>query len=447
MKIGLVAMSGVTTYDKELLSLGFSLPGFIERGKSIASLPSLALLTLAGLTDARHQIRYFEVPDLSILTALPGADEDLDLVAISSYSAQILDAYELADRYREQKIPVVIGGPHASMLPQEAAAHCDAVAIGEGEAIWKMIVADAESAALKQYYGSQFSNFDLKDAPMPSYELLQPEKYNRLTVQTSRGCPHRCEFCAASILFTQKYKQKPVDKVIAEIDKIKSIWRRPFIEFVDDNGFIDRNYWRTLLPQLAKRKVPWFAETDIGIADDPGLLTLMADSHCAQILIGLESPVLAGMDGMELRANWKYRHWASYKSAVRRIQQHGIRVIGCFIVGLDGHTPDTIHQLFDFIHELELFDVQITVQTAFPGTPLYARLKEEGRLIEADNWRMCTLFDVNFQPTDMSVDELKHGFKQLAARLYTKEQTDLRKAKFKDVLRSRRSQASLISAS
>ena len=447
MKIGLIAMSGVTTYDTELLKLGFSLPGFIERGKSIASLPSLALLTLAGLTDKRHQIRYFEVPNLADLRELPGINEDLDLVAISSYSAQILDAYELAERYRSHKIPVVIGGPHASMLPHEAAQHCDSVAIGEGEAIWSRIVSDAESGELQPFYGSQFSKFDMKNAPMPAFELLVPEKYNRLTVQTSRGCPHRCEFCAASILFTQTYKQKPIQKVLAEIDVIKSIWKRPFIEFVDDNGFIDRNYWRELLPQLAKRKVPWFAETDIGVGDDPGLLNLMAQSHCAQILIGLESPVLAGMDGLELRSNWKLKHWSNYKTAIRRIQQHGIRVIGCFIVGLDGHTTQTINQLFDFINELELFDVQITVQTAFPGTPLYARLKEEDRLIESDNWRMCTLFDVNFKPTDMSVDELKNGFKELASRLYTKEQTDLRKSRFKSVLRSRRTQESLFSAS
>lgn len=441
----MIAMSGVTTYDKELLKLGFSLPGFIERGKSIASLPSLALLTLAGMTDQKHQIKYIEVPDLSQVTELPGINEDFDLVAISSYSAQILDAYELADRYREHKIPVVIGGPHASTLPHEAAMHCDAVAIGEGEAIWNKIISDAEKKSLQPFYGAQFSKFDFKDAPMPAYELLEPENYNRLTVQTSRGCPHRCEFCAASILFTQKYKHKPIDKVVAEIDKIKSIWRRPFIEFVDDNSFVDRSYWRELLPQLKTRRVPWFAETDVSIADDPGLLDLMSDSHCAQILIGLESPVLAGMNGIELRSNWKYKNWAGYKSAIRRIQQHGIRVIGCFIVGLDGHKPETINQLFDFINELELFDVQITVQTAFPGTPLYARLKEEGRVLEEENWRMCTLFDVNFKPSDMTVEELKTGFKELASRLYTKKQTELRKSKFKGILRSRRSQANLFS--
>ena len=441
MKIGMVAMSGVTACDKELMQLGFSLPGFIERGKSIASLPSLAMLTLAGMTPTQHSIEYIEVPDLAQIPAFPGNGlaGEYDLVAISSYSAQILDAYELADRYRAAGIPVIIGGPHVTLLPHEAAQHCDAVAIGEGEAVWQSIIEDADRRELKPFYGAQFSKFDLKDAPMPAFEVLVPEKYNRLTVQTSRGCPHRCEFCASSILFTRGYKQKPQHKVLAEIDKIKEIWKRPFIEFVDDNGFVDRAYWKNLLPELKKRQVPWFAETDIGIADDAELLAMMNDSRCAQILIGLESPVITGMDGMELRANWKMKNWSTYKKAIRKIQEHGIRVIGCFIVGLDGHTTKTIDQLFDFIHELELFDVQITVQTAFPGTPLYARLKTENRLLEETNWRKCTLFDVNFKPDGMSVDELMNGFKSLAARLYTKELGDWRRAKFKEILRSSRS--------
>ena len=206
MKIALIAMNGIRAYDETLLRLGFSLPGFIERGKAIASLPSLALLTLAGMTPSDVELEYIEVPDLGAIENIP---DGFDAVAISSYSAQILDAYELADRYRERKIPVIIGGPHVSYLPEEAAEHCDAVAIGEGEAIWPEIIQDLKQGQLQQSYGTIFSWFDMKDAPMPAFELLEPSKYNRLTVQTSRGCPHRCEFCAASILLSKKYKQKP----------------------------------------------------------------------------------------------------------------------------------------------------------------------------------------------------------------------------------------------
>lgn len=435
MKIALIAMNGIRTCDETLLQLGFSLPGFIQRGRAIASLPSLALLTLAGMTPADVELDYIEVPDLRFFEPIL---DGYDAVAISSYSAQILDAYELADRYREKEIPVIIGGPHVSYLPEEAAEHCDAVAIGEGEAIWSDIIEDLKLGQLKQSYGSIFSNFDMKDAPMPAFELLEPSKYNRLTVQTSRGCPHRCEFCAASILLSKKYKQKPKEKVLAEIDKIKSIWRRPFIEFADDNSLVDTNYWLDLLPPLKKRGVKWFAETDISLAENDGLLCLMSESGCAQVLIGLESPELTGLDGIELNSNWKWKNWWRYKQAIRKIQGHGIRVIGCFIVGLDGHDAGTIDRLFDFIDELDLFDVQITVQTAFPGTPLYARLKNEGRLCEESNWRKCTLFDVNFEPTNMTREELSQGFKSLAEQLYSDKLTALRRRKFNDTVRAAR---------
>ena len=110
---------------------------------------------------------------------------------------------------------------------------------------------------------------------MPAYELLEPSKYNRLIVQTSRGCPLRCEFCASSILLRARYKQKPIEKVLAEIDRIRAFWRRPFIEFADDNAFVNRRYWKQLLPELKKRKIRWFAETDLSIHEDAELLRLM----------------------------------------------------------------------------------------------------------------------------------------------------------------------------
>ncbi len=124
---------------------------------------------------------------------------------------------------------------------------------------------------------------------MPRFDLLAPEKYNRLTVQTSRGCPHRCEFCASSILLTPRYKVKPVEKVIAEIREIKKIWPKPFIEFADDNSFVHREHYKNLLRELAKEKLRWFTEADVNVANDDELLGLMRDSGCQQVLIGLES--------------------------------------------------------------------------------------------------------------------------------------------------------------
>ena len=432
MKIGLIAMSGIRACDTELLELGLTLPGFVERSKQIASLPSLGLLTLAGMTPAEHDVHYIEVPDLA---AEGETLEPFDLVAISSYSAQINEGYELARRYRATGVPVVMGGTHVTALPEEALQHCTSVVIGEGEASWPVVLADAENGALKSYYGSYDVGFDLADAPMPAFELLDLSKYNRLTVQTSRGCPHRCEFCAGSNLISSRYKQKPIAKVLAEIDRICALWEHPFIEFADDNSFVNRAYWKKLLPQLKQRRIKWFTETDLSVAHNPELLRLMRESGCAQVLIGLESPTAAPLDHLEQNSNWKHARFAEYKASIRTIQSHGITVNGCFIVGLDGQTSAVFDDIYDFVRDAELYEVQITILTPFPGTPLYARLEREGRLVGPANWKRCTLFDLNFIPQDMSAKELVKGFHQLAMKLYSDSFTQWRRERFKQNLR------------
>lgn len=427
-------MSGIRACDTELLELGLTLPGFVERSRQIASLPSLGLLTLAGLTPSHHECRYIEVPDLSAENETP---EPFDLVAISSYSAQINEAYELAMRYRAMGIPVILGGPHVTALPHEARKYATAIVLGEGEPVWLNILDDAENGRLRLIYDARKLEFDLADAPMPAYELLDISKYNRLTVQTSRGCPHQCEFCAGSNLITSHYKQKPMEKVLAEIDRICEIWPHPFIEFADDNSFINKAYWKALLKELRQRKIKWFTETDLSVADDPELLSLMRESGCAQVLIGFESPTESSLNHLEQRTNWKLNHYADYRRAIHTIQSHGITVNGCFITGLDGQTTDVFDQIFDFVRETELYEVQITILTPFPGTALYERLKKSGQLIEPTNWKKCTLFDLNFRPQKMTATELREGFHQLAMRLYSDEFTRWRRERFKKNLRAR----------
>lgn len=427
-------MSGVRVRDDELMKLGLTLPGFVERSRVIASLPSLGLLTLAGATPTGHDIEYFEVDQID--RADPNLAE-FDLVAISTFTAQSLEAYELADRVRAAGGRVVIGGPHATVLPDEAGLHADAVVLGDGEAVWADLLADAESGRLRTRYGDACGGFDLAESPMPAFELLDIERYNRITVQTSRGCPYRCEFCAGSILFSPTYRQKPAERVLAEIDRVREIWSRPFIEFADDNGLVNRAYWRRLLPELARRRIKWFTETDISVADDPAFLELLAASGCAEVLIGLESPTEAGLTGLERRADWKHKRWASNLDAVRRIQEHGICVNGCFIVGLDGHSADVFDDIHDFALEAGLFDVQITLPTPFPGTPFHARLKAAGRLTHDGDWGRCTLFDLNFEPEPMSREQLVSGFHDLAQRLYSEEFTKLRRERFAHQARQR----------
>jgi len=434
MRIGLIAMSGVRAHNEELTQLGLTLPGFVDRNRIIASLPSLSLLTLAALTPPRFEIEYNEIFDLKKEKGFP---LDYDLVAISSYSAQIDQAYELADYYQSKNIPVVLGGLHVSSLPEEAKKHCTSVVVGEGEPLWPQLLSDFEKGKLRPYYiQSPLGGYDLKEAPLPRFDLLDPDKYNRLTVQTSRGCPHKCDFCASSILLTPKYKLKPVSKVVAEIQAIKKIWDKPFIEFADDNTFVNYTHYKELLRALVKEKIRWFTEADLAVAKDSELLGLMRDSGCQQILIGLESPRKASLDGIELNANWKLKQQEKYRQAIDKIQSYGITVNGCFILGLDGDTPDIFDEVLDFVRDSGLYEVQITIMTPFPGTPLYQRLKSEGRIIRDSAWELCTLFDINFIPKNMSIPELQKGFLKLAKILYSEEVTKERRSKFKKMLKT-----------
>ena len=434
MKIGLIAMSGIRVCDAELLRLGLTLPGFVERSKAIASLPSLGLLTLAGMTPPEHELSYLEVPDVRAMEELPNG---FDLVGISSYTAQIDEAYELSDRYRALGAEVVLGGPHVSCLPEEAGAHCDSVVVGHGELHWPDLLADASKGRMKPLYGRLGQDFDLAEAPRPAFERLDIARYNRLTVQTSRGCPHRCEFCGGSVLFAPRYRQKPAEKVLAEIDRVRELWPAAFVELADDNTFVDRDYWLDLLPELKKRNFRWFAETDISVADDEGLLTSIREGGCVEVLIGLESPVQGGLDGVELRGNWKRDRWPGYREALRNIQSHGIRVNGCFVLGLDGHGPGIFDEVRDFVREADLYDVQVTVQTPFPGTPLRARLQRERRLAEGA-WGRCTLFDVTYVPLGMTASELEAGFRNLVVDIYSDAWTQERRSRFDRSLRAYR---------
>ncbi len=431
-RIGFIAMSGVRAHNAELTKLGLTLPGFVDRNKIIASLPSLGLLTLAGLTPEKFEISYHEIADLK---TLPELSADFDLVAISTFTAQFYEACGVADFYRAKNIPVVMGGITVSSLRGQAKEHCTSVVIGEGELLWPEVLNDFERGSLKPFYTSA-QEFDLADAPMPRFDMLDPEKYNRLTVQTSRGCPHKCEFCASSILLTPRYKVKPVEKVIAEIRAIKKIWPRPFIEFADDNSFARREHYKKLLRELAKEKVRWFTEADVRVAEDEELLGLIRDSGCQQVLIGLESPGRRSLDGVELKSNWKLRQQDFYKEAIAKIQSYGMTVNGCFILGLDGDTQDVFDSVLNFVRDSKLYEVQVTFMTAFPGTPLYARLKAEGRIIRDRAWELCTLFDINFHPKNMTAAKLQQGFLDLVRLLYSSDETRKRRAKFKRMLKT-----------
>ena len=428
MKLGLIAMSATRAHNEELTQLGFTLPGFVDRSRVIASLPSLGLLTLAGMTPPEIDLEYLDVPDLSAVDGLPG---EFDVVAISSFTAQIREAYELADRYRAAGTKVLMGGLHVTALPDEARQHADAIVIGEGEPSWPLMMGDLQRNRLQPVYDSRGRPFNLARSPLPRFDLLDHDRYNRMTVQTARGCPFSCEFCAASMRLSPFYRVKPVKNVIAEIRHIKEFQAEPFIEFADDNTFVNKRHGKELMRALKHEDVRWFTETDVSVAEDDELLALMRDAGCVQVLIGFESTTREGLAGIEQKSDWKAQHVDDYMAAIDKIQGYGISVNGCFVLGMDNDGPDCFQNVVDFVRQSSLYDVQITILTAFPGTPLYDRLLAEDRIIEEAAWHLCTLFDVNFRPRYMTPETLESQFRWLVTELYSESFTEERHGNFR----------------
>src|SRR5262245_57376736 len=243
-RIGLIAVSGVRVVNDRLQRLGVTLPGFVERARVIASMPSLGLLTLAGATPPGYDVTYLEAPEFD-----PAALDQcsFDLVAVSSFTAKADVMYAIADHFRARGVTVVLGGLHCTLLPEEAAAHADAVVVGEGEVLWPRVLDDWKHGTLRRIYrNASFRDVDLARAPIPRFDLLDVTRYNRTPIQTARGCHLDCEFCAASKIFGG-YKRKPIENVARELREIKRSIPHPFVELADDNTFVDKRWSRDLV--------------------------------------------------------------------------------------------------------------------------------------------------------------------------------------------------------
>lgn len=422
----LVTLSGFRVREAEMLALGMSLPGLAQRAGAIAGLPALGLLTLAALTPAPWTQSYHEAPkvDEALVASVLGYKPAL--VAISALTAAIGEAYSLADTLRNEGVRVVLGGLHVTAMPDEALSHADAVVVGEGEPHWAALLADARAGRLRaRYEGGGF--FDLSRAPVPRFDLLGDRERPRFTVQTARGCPLACEFCGASRLLGP-FREKPLARIEAELQAISSIARRPQVELADDNTFAGRRDAGEFLAMLGRSGVRYFTECDWRIGERPEVLERLAASGCAQVLVGVESlvPRHTGMGAKRVPL-------PRIVDALCAVQNAGVPVIGCFVVGGEGETLESLQQLGDFLMNAPFADVQLTLQTPFPGTVLYRRLSAQGRMLPHRSWESHTLFDVTYQPDVLSVEQLERGFRNLVAMNFAAQPSTRRQQIRRDV--------------
>ena len=343
-------------------------------------------------------------------------NRDYDLIAITAMTQQATRAYEIARGFREKKTKVVLGGIHASVLPDEARNYADSVVVGEAEDLWPVLLDDFRHNRLSPVYTSP-REVELKKSPMPRYELLAEKPYKIVWVQATRGCPHNCRFCCASKVYGSHYRYKTVDQVIAEIEKIRRIKKHALIGFADDNLLCDKSYSRCLLEKVADLHIRWVGQSDISIADDISLLKLAKKSGCVALFIGFESIVEANLRGLDA-SDWKLKHLKDYVTSIRTIQDNGIGIIGTFIAGFDNDDKSVFDSLANFIVDNRLAGAQIAALTPFPGTRVREALLKEGRVLNTP-WANYTFYDANIQPRKMSYQELEEGVLRTFKKVYS----------------------------
>lgn len=321
-----------------------------------------------------------------------------DLVAIPVETYTAGRAYAIAARFRARGVPVVLGGYHATLAPDETAEHADAVVVGNAEGVWAAVLADAKAGRLKRRYDGGVC----AAPPPPDKAIFAGKKYLPVgLVETGRGCQHVCEFCAITGFYSHRYHARPVADIAADLEL--SPHRYHFL--VDDNLMADRDHLTRLADRIAPLGKKWAGQGTLAIARDPALLARLKRSGCELILIGFESLEDASL--RQMRKPWN-AVLGERTELVRRIHDAGIGIYATFVFGYDGDTPATFERTLEFAEEARFFTAAFNHLLPFPGTPLYDRLAAEGRLLH-DKWWLAEGYSygqVAFRPATMSAEEL-----------------------------------------
>ena len=327
-------------------------------------------------------------------------DLEADLIGITVITGTAVRAYELADHFRRRGITVVLGGPHVTLIPEDAQPHADAIVVGYAEDSWPALLRDFVAGGLQARY-LQSPGLDIGGRPFPRRDLLPSRNFlTSNTFEATRGCVHGCEFCVVPAAWGRKPFQKPVDEVVADI---RGHGARKLI-FLDLNLIADRGYALRLFAALVPLKVQWYGLATVLLASDPEMLELAARSGCKGLLMGLES-----ISPRNLRESRKgFNSPERFSQVVERLHAHGIALQGCFVFGLDHDEPDVFLKTAEFAVQARIDLPRFAVVTPFPNTALYKRLEAEGRII-TKNWELYDGQHVVFRPARLTVKELQQG--------------------------------------
>ncbi len=362
----------------------------------------LSLLTVAAETPAGVEV---EIVDEQI-DEVP-MDADVDLVGITCMTAAAPRAYELAARFRQRGVPVVLGGMHPTLCPDEAIRHADAVVVGEAEGIWPRVVNDAREGNLNGIYQANTPPDLSALKPLPRH-LMRGGKYStQYAVQATRGCPNRCSFCSVSAFHKHKQVRRPVEQVIEEVKQIPT---RAFM-FVDDNLTADREYARKLFEGLKPLGKYWITQSTLGITDEPEFVKLAADAGCIGLFVGLETFSDTNLEKVEK----EFHRVNEYRQKIRILHSYGIGVEAGIVFGFEGDDPTVFRKTLSLLDDLEVDAIQVSIFTPLPGTAQYETM--QSRIVDCD-WSHYDFHHVVFKHRSMSGEELQAGHDWVTNRFY-----------------------------
>ncbi len=370
----------------------------------IFNIPPLGLLNVATVTPPQIKVHLTNENVEPI-----DFEKNVDLVGITTMTSAAPRAYEIADRFKKKGIPVVLGGPHVSVLPEEGLEHANAVIVGEAEGAWEKMLDDfireGEKGLKKIYKNEKFPPFS--EIPFPRWDILKENTYIANKVfHLTRGCPHNCSFCSVTELFGRKIRYRSIDKVVDFIKthKGKGLKGKLFV-FLDDNVMGNRKYAKELFKALIPLKIFWMSQASVNSAYDEELLKLAGKSGCKALFVGFETVSESALEEVGKSQN----EVGFYKEAVKRFHRHGIFLHGAFMFGMDSHDKDIFKETVDFINKAKLDSIQFSILTPLPGTKFYHEIESEGRIFDRD-WSNYDCGHVVFKPKKMSPAELDSGY-------------------------------------